>query len=141
MSDLPTIESAFNDSFAHWQIRLPAAAIADRQRGRIQQAGWLIWYMFATDERGEYLDYYASHRLSDDLHVRLRADGRQEDLPAFQRRFVISRKRREAAQQEAEFYANNQLVAELLAAKGFDFTGDESVLARVNRHLLTTPPA
>ena len=140
MSDLPAIESAFNDNFTHWQIRLPAAAIADRQRGRIQQAGWLIWYLFGADKRGEYLDYYASHRLSDDRHVRLRADGRQEDLPAFQRRFFISPNRREAAQQEAEFYANNQLVAELLAAKGFDFTGDESVLARANRHLLTNPP-
>ncbi len=139
MSDLPAIESAFNDNFADWQIRLPAAAIADRQRGYIQQAGWLIWYLFATDERGEYLDYYASHRMSDDLHVRLRADGSQEGLPTVQRMFFISEDRQQAAQQAAEFYAHNQLVAELLAAKGFDFTGDEPVLARANRHLLTNP--
>lgn len=140
MADLPKIEAGFNASFAQWQIRLPAAAIASRRRGRIQQAGWLIWYLFDTDEQGEYLDYYASHRLSDDLHVRMRADGGREDLPALRRGFYTSRNPGEAARLEAECYAQNQLVAELLAAKGFDFTGDEPDLARVNRHMPTDPP-
>jgi len=29
----------------------------------------------------EYLDYYASHRMTNDRHIRLREDGSEEHLP------------------------------------------------------------
>lgn len=65
------IESRFNDEFSPWDIRLPARDMKLQRRGRILDAGWAIWYLFGTDEKGEYLDYYASHRMTNDRHVRI----------------------------------------------------------------------
>ena len=47
-----------------------------------------IWHLFGSDDRGGYLEYYASHRMTDDRHVRLREDGSVEHLPAM-RIFLI----------------------------------------------------
>ena len=54
---MKNIESKFNATFAHWGIRLPAGAVEQRERGKIVQTGWAIWYLFGSDEKGEYLDY------------------------------------------------------------------------------------
>lgn len=51
------------------------------RRGRIVEAGWAIWYAFGSDERGEYLDYDASHKMmGEDEHTRIREDGSVEVL-------------------------------------------------------------
>ncbi|MDP9439465.1 MAG: hypothetical protein M3P49_12105, partial [Actinomycetota bacterium] len=57
------IEEGFAERFSHWGIRLPSEAVRERRQGKIVEAGWAIWYLFGSDERGEYLDYYASHRM------------------------------------------------------------------------------
>jgi hypothetical protein len=75
------IESQFNQTFAHWEICLLAEAISERKRGKIVKRGWAIWYLFGSDGCGEYLDYNASHRMTNDRHVRIYADGNTEDLP------------------------------------------------------------
>lgn len=94
------IGEVFNHTFAHWQISLPAGSIEAHQRGEIRGAGWTIRYLFGEDENGEYLDYYASHRMTNDRHVRIYANGSIEHLEAIQE-FIIfpparrrSRKRR-----------------------------------------------
>jgi hypothetical protein len=39
---------------------------------RVKSSGlWAIWYLFGEDERDEHLDYYASHRMTDDQHARV----------------------------------------------------------------------
>src|SRR5688500_16927283 len=72
----------FNARFSHWQIKLPPDKVVPRATGLIQERGWSINFSFGTDANGEFLDYYASHRMTDDEHVRLRADGSSELLPA-----------------------------------------------------------
>ncbi len=47
MTDLSRIESHFNAHFENWRISLPPEDVAARRRGRIMQAGWTIWYLFA----------------------------------------------------------------------------------------------
>ncbi len=64
------IEAAFAEDFFHWGITLPPDDVRQRRQGEIAAAGWAIWYLFDSDERGEYLDYYASHRMTSDRHVR-----------------------------------------------------------------------
>jgi hypothetical protein len=71
------IAQAFREDFAHWDLEIPPELLASRAPGYIQAAGWLIQFVFGSDSRGEYLDYYASHRLTDDSHVRLYANGRR----------------------------------------------------------------
>ena len=118
MSDLPKIESHFNQRFRHWDIRLPPADLAQRRRGKLVAAGWVIWYLFGADEQGEYLDYYASHRLSDE-HRRLRANGGRECLPSLQWAPASAEDSEEAQRLVADCQAENQRIAALLAAKGF----------------------
>ena len=74
------IEEHFSQRFQVWRIELPREAVDNRQRGKIVEAGWTIWYQFGSDEDGEYLDYYSSHRMTNDSHVRIHEDGRVESL-------------------------------------------------------------
>lgn len=76
------IEGRFAEHFAPWDIVLPKEHVQKRRRGKIVVAGWAIWYLFGSDERGEYLDYYAAHRMTSDEHVRIYESGEIESLPA-----------------------------------------------------------
>lgn len=86
---MKNIEKRFNDVFSSWDIRLPEKDVTNRRRGKIFEAGWTIWYLFGSDERGEYLDYYASHRVTTDQHTRIYANGNEEDLPVIESMRVI----------------------------------------------------
>lgn len=60
------IADTFSKHFSHWDITLPEKDLKKRSNGYIQKAGWLIQYCFGEDDKGEYLDYYAAHRMTDD---------------------------------------------------------------------------
>ena len=139
MSDLPSIESQFNNRFASSGIRLPPEDIAQRRRGRLHQAGWTLWYLFGVDDRGEYLDLYTRHRKSFDTHTRLREDQEPEDLPAIDGFFQTSDDPAEARQLAAAYYDAQQRVVALLAAKGFDVQGVEPGLSMTIRYFHTPP--
>ena len=139
MSDLPSIESQFNNRFASSGIRLPPEDIAQRRRGRLHQAGWTLWYLFGVDDRGEYLDLYTRHRKSFDTHTRLREHGAPEELPAVEGIFQSSDDPEEAKRLLAEYCARNQCISALLAAKGFTLQGDEPPMTAINRYLQTHP--
>ena len=129
------METTFNEIFSRWDIRLPGEAVEQRGRGRIIHHGWAIWFLFGSDEKGEYLDYYSSHRMTDDTHTRIREDGTREALPAIQSLRVVASDPEEDARQEAEYYARNQAVAKMLEEKGFGPTGDEPGGVLINRFL------
>jgi hypothetical protein len=129
------IEDRFNTHFAAWGIRLPADNVANRRRGKIVQAGWAIWYLFGSDEKGEYLDYYASHRMTNDRHVRILANGEEYGLPTIQELRLCSEDPVEDKRLDAEYYAENQRVAKLLQEKGFGLAGDEPGGVQINRAL------
>jgi hypothetical protein len=132
------IESQFNDAFSPWNIRLPPKNIEQRERGKIVEAGWAIWYLFGSDEKDEYLDYYASHRMTSDRHVRLYANGERVRLPVITEFQITSQDPEENARLEAEYFANNRRVAGMLEAKGFGIEGDEPGGVQVNRSLHVT---
>lgn len=79
---LGKIKLCFAESFAMCGICLPQDDVVNRRSGTIIKAGWAIWCLFGSDEKGEYLDYYASHRMTNDCHVRIYADGQCERLPS-----------------------------------------------------------
>ncbi len=134
------IEAAFNEMFHEYGIRLPPEDIAQRRSGRIVQAGWAIWYLFGSDDKGEYLDFYSSHRMCGDRHARIFEDGTNEDFPAIISSVPISRDPEENARLRAEFYARNERVAQMLAAKGFGMRGGEPGGVQVNRALIMRNP-
>jgi hypothetical protein len=131
------IEKRFNDEFSPWDIRLPEEDVTNRWRGKIIEAGWAIWYLFGSDERGEYVDYYASHRMTTDQHARIYANGNEEHLPVIESMRIVSRDPKEDARFEAEYFARNQRVSRMLEEKGFGMVGDEPALTQVNRYLHT----
>lgn len=118
--DSRKIADTFAERFAYWKITLPEKDIETRSSGYIQEAGWLIQYCFVKDETGEYLDYYAAHRMTDDSHVRIYEDGRKENLPSLFSIRLISKDPVKDKQLEDEYYEHNRRVVELLAEKGFD---------------------
>src|SRR5438477_12918830 len=134
MADMKKIESEFNKEFSYWDIRLPADDIAQRRRGKIAKEGWAIWYLFGTDEKGEYLDYYASHRMTNDRHERIYSDGRR-GLPSLNDMREASKDPEEDARLQAEFYDRNQKIAAMLEEKGFGIEGDEPGGVQINRSL------
>jgi hypothetical protein len=130
----------FNETFAHLGIALPAEAAARRERGKIAERGWAIWYPFGEGEEGAYLDYYASHRMTNDRHQRIRADGRLEALPTIADLRLCANDPVEDARLEAEFRARDREVAEMLKAKGFGIEGDEPGGVRIDRALRLQAP-
>jgi hypothetical protein len=114
------IARAFQADFAHWGIEIPPASLASREPGFIQAAGWLIQFTFGRNSRGEYLDYYASHRITDDSHVRLYATGRRQHLASLAGFFLTSLDPTEAKHLEAAYLRRNRRIARKLATKGFD---------------------
>jgi hypothetical protein len=119
------IEAQFNAAFRHWKIVLPSEDIENRRQGEIIQDGWMIKYLFGSDEKGEYLDYYAAHRMTDDRHIRIYADGTNENLPVFSPFMQHSYDPAERARFEAEYYAENKRINAMLEAKGFGMRGNE----------------
>jgi hypothetical protein len=137
---MTNIESKFSEAFAYWGIRLPAEDLSQRKRGKIVQSGWAIWYLFGSKEEGEYLDYYASHRMTDDRHIRIYEDGRCEDLPAIGSVRLRSDHPEEDARLEADYFAENRRIGKLLEEKGFGLGGDEPGGIQINRHLHLSCP-
>ena len=130
------IEEHFSRSFRVWRIELPREAVANRQRGKLVEAGWTIWFLFGADDDGEFLDYYSSHRMTNDSHVRVYEDGRVEALESLWEMRPTSDDPVENARLEDEFWAHNERVARLLEEKGFGLQGDEHGSAMVRRRLL-----
>jgi hypothetical protein len=128
-------EGRFGLAFAAWGITLPPEDVRERRRGKIVEAGWAIWYLFGSDEHGEYLDYYASHRMTDDRHVRIREDGETERLPTISTFLVVTGDRQKDARLEAEYLEHNRRVGQMLEEKGFGIEGDEPGSVWMNRYL------
>jgi len=115
-----TIQDTFSKHFTHWHITLPEENIRKKESGYIQKAGWLIQFCFGKDEKGEYLDYYAAHRMTDDCHVRIYENGEVINLPALVSFRRISQDPEEDKKLEEEYFRHNQEIARMLVDKGFD---------------------
>ncbi len=128
----------FNRSFETWDIELPEDVVKNRQRGKIVKSGWTIWYLFGTDETGKYLDYYASHRMTNDRHVRLYANGSSKSLNSYCSMRRVSDDPEENKRLENEFWEHNERVSRELESKGFGLEGDEHPSTIINRALISS---
>jgi hypothetical protein len=121
LDGLEKIAARFEEYFASWGIGLPEANRSMRSAGVIEQKGWQIQFLFGADEHGEYLDFYATHRMTDDRHCRLRSNGSVQELEAavdliFYPADATDEQRSEA---EREFHDYNERVYRELEEKGF----------------------
>ena len=133
---MASIETRFNNHFKQCEIELPADTVANRRRGQIVQRGWTIWYLVGSDKDGVYLDYYASHRMTNDRHVRLHSNGAETSLPAYQSMRISSDDSQEDEQLENEFWEFNEHVTQELESKGFTSQCDMHPSTSLNHALL-----
>ena len=145
MDDRERLRERFNRTFARWEVELPANAMSSGVVWLIVQGGWTIWTRLdvGAEDGRERLDYYAMHRMTNDRHVRLYADGGEENLPAIEESYVIPKDATEAEREAArsDYFARNQAVEKLLEEKGFVMTDEAHGSALVNRYLQTHPDA
>ena len=79
------IKTYFDDYFYSWDITLPQGDLSSPDLDKdyeIRKAGWIIRYKFGVQDGKVYMDFYASHRMTNDRHERVWEDGRVEGLPA-----------------------------------------------------------
>ena len=145
MDDREELRQRFNRAFANWEIELPFDAMSPGVVWLIVQRGWTLWTRFDIDDedRRGRLDYYAMHRMTDDRHVRMYADGKEESLPAMAESWVSPQGATPAEEKEArdKYLAHNQTVEKLLEEKGFIMTDQAHPSAQLNRYLQTHPDA
>ena len=129
----------FEEGFSHWNITLPPESVEAREGGLIVSGGWSIFYKFGFEGDAEYMDYYSSHRMTNDSHARLYADGRSRGLPTYRSGRPVGNTPEEDERIERDFYAYNRVVGELLAEKGFT-SSIAHASHNVNSWLAKTPP-
>ena len=69
------IKQRFDDKFRPWQIELPLEDLTAERKGSIQASGWTIRYHFGYEGGRGYLEYFASHRMTNDTLNRIYEDG------------------------------------------------------------------
>ena len=124
---MENIKKIFNNHFKNWDIQFPENDMNDRKNGFINKAGWLIQYCFGKENGIEYLDYYSSHRMTDDDHIRIYENGETKTLETFRISYLtdtpepepIKSQRLKEFGKEA-FEKHNKEVAEILVNKGFN---------------------
>lgn len=143
MEEREALRQAFNSQFAQWKIELPTGAAAPGVVWLIVSAGWTIWTLFGNEDGREFLDYYATHRMTNDRHARIFAEGHEVGLPAIEGGYVVPQgaTTEEEAELRARHFARNQEIERMLDDKGFVMTDKAPMSAQINRYLQTHPEA
>lgn len=113
------IAPAFAKRFRHWDITIPPENLESRTAGHLSKGGWLIQFCFGIDDGGNYLDYYAAHRMTDDQHIRLYSDGKSLELEALHGMYATSDDHQESERSKERYVESNRRIAKALAEKGF----------------------
>lgn len=116
---MSSIEESFAAYFEPWGLTLPHGAAGRREAGLVTGSEWHVRYVFGTDERGDYLDFLASNRMTDECHVRLREGLAPEHLPAPQPMYSHDGTEADRRRAERGYVVYNRGVAGVLRAKGF----------------------
>ena len=109
------IEGKFAEIFSTWGVELPPGAVSNRANGVIQKDGWTIRFIFGSQAGENFLEYYATHRMTSDTRKRIYESGRVETLEAIQSLFVY-RPGSDVDKEQAEKtpLENNRRIAEEL---------------------------
>lgn len=120
------IADAFNSYFRNSSIQVSPSDIRPGARDSIAQRGWGIRYVVGSDDNGDlYLEFYATHRMTNDRHVLISSSGDMEHLDALNSMVFfdpnVGGDRERASRENIQ---RNQRVAEDLEAKGLFPSGN-----------------
>lgn len=82
------IESRFAAYFANWNLRLPRNAAALEEPGTVADDGWVVRYVFGSHRGEPYLEFYATHRMTDDRRVCIWGSGMTRSLETLRTMFA-----------------------------------------------------
>lgn len=126
------IAETFNGYFANFDIRIAPGDVVVGSRQEIRKRGWRIAFRVLPDDAGSpSLEFYATHRMTNDRHSRIWADGHLEELDAIREFYGYDQKvpgSKDAA--EKEYLRHNRMVAEQLRAAGLYPGGDINAYLR-----------
>jgi hypothetical protein len=137
------IADRFNSAFQAFEIAIEAADVVLGARRLIRHRGWHIRFRVDPDDGGfPSLEYYAVHRMTNDTHVRIWADGHAEPLEAIWEMYAWDPKvtgSEEAAHDR--YLRHNREVAAELAERGLYPEGDINAFLRSGGLDDDPPPA
>ncbi|MDQ1305994.1 MAG: hypothetical protein QG671_1826 [Actinomycetota bacterium] len=108
------IAEAFDAYFDRFNIRITAEDVVVGIRRTIRQDGWAITYRVDPDTAGlPTLEFYATHRMTNDRHVVISADGSFDHLDAIKEYLIIA-----GPDSAAEFHAHNDNIEDRLRSRG-----------------------
>jgi hypothetical protein len=126
------VAEAFNAYFANFDIRIRPEEVVPGSRRAIGKRGWRITYRVDPDDAGfPSLEFYATHRMTNDRHVRIWADGHVDHLDAIHEFYSYDPKipgSEEAAREE--YMRHNQAIARHLHGRGLYPGGDINAFLR-----------
>jgi hypothetical protein len=128
------IAAAFNDYFRNFDIRIVPDDVILGERRSLSQGGWRVAFRIDPDDSGApVLEFYATHRMTNDRHVRIWADGVSEDLDAIDESFVFDPNQPGSEEESRRRYEeHNQNVARELRARGLYPEGDINAYLRTH---------
>jgi hypothetical protein len=126
------IADQFNAYFAHFDIRIGPDEVVAGTRREIRERGWRILLKIVPDDSGlPSLEFYATHRMTNDRHARIWADGHLEHLDAIEELYAYDPNVPGAKEAAHEAYLmHNRRVAEQLRASGLYPEGDINAYLR-----------
>jgi hypothetical protein len=132
-----SIAEKFSEIFEAWGIEFSPDDIAARRPGFLKQmnGSGSVRYSFGSDERGEYLEFYAFHRIWGDHHARVYESGSVEPLDTLATMYIVDDDPEVTAQNERKMEeGNRKLLAELEVA-GLLSDGPVPNSFTINAHL------
>ena len=131
------IADAFDRHFANFDIRIEPGDVRVGSRREILAHGWRIAFRVDPDDTGlPRLEYYATHRMTSDTHVRIWADGHEDELDAIYESYMFDSKvpGSEATARE-KYLTHNRMVADELREAGLYPGGDINAYLRTGGDL------
>ena len=107
------IKQTFDKQFAYWEIVFPEESLRDRSSGSLQHRGWTINYRFDSEDGEEFLEYFATHRMTNDTLYRIYVDGRREIVDEAQEFYQVGNEKAKQA-----YFDNNQKFYNLVRERG-----------------------
>lgn len=108
------IADTFNAYFDRFDIRITPGDVVVGILRTIRQEGWAISYRVDPDPAGlPTLEFYATHRRTNDRHVAIAADGSLDHLDAIKEYLIIA-----GPDSVAEFDSHNDSIEERLLSRG-----------------------
>lgn len=119
-----SIETVFNWEYEKYGIKLPEGAVEKMQKGKIKENPWNIYFVFGEDNKGKYIQYYATNRFTNDGHMRIYENGETVELPAYWD-MIFYGGNTTFEEAEKKNMEHNEIVLEMLKKDGIKALMDE----------------